>query len=341
MRHEREGGGFTLVELLVVIGIIAVLIGVLLPALGKARESANVVKCQSNLRSIGQGFSIYLSENKQTYPAAYLYNIGDGAPAARAGGTAINRARGYTHWSWYIYNTGKSRSADGASTKGIGEGAFTCPSLVDGGLPPTNPRPEDLVGGQVRDPTTAADVNDNQIRRLAYTVNEAVCPRNKFSEDVEGWGGGLTNQYVRASRIRKAAETILATEFTADGRIVSAGSEGGSIDGLIKSHRPVHAFRNISTGSYDLTSPLTINPNIRTYFEFAPPPPSPPLADENRLAWIGRNHGRGKDAKTNFLYCDGHAETKRIEETLRRPNWQWGTRIYSLKNEPGVQDVNP
>jgi prepilin-type N-terminal cleavage/methylation domain-containing protein/prepilin-type processing-associated H-X9-DG protein len=335
MRIKRPRG-FTLVELLVVIGIIAVLIGVLLPALGKARESANVVKCQANLRSIGQGFSIYLAENKQTYPPAYLYNVGAGAPAARQGGTAINRTLGYTHWSWYIYSTGKSRR-DGETSIGVGEGAFTCPSLTEGGLPPTNPRPEDMMPGQVRDPSTGANVVDSQVRRLAYTVNEVICPRNKFSEDVEGHLGGLSNQYVRASRIKKTADVILATEFGADWRIVS----DGGLDNVVKSHRPVHALRNISTGSYDLTSPLTINPNIREYFEFAPPPPFPPLADENRLGWIGRNHGKGKQAKTNFLYCDGHVEAKTIEQTLTRPNWQWGTRIYSLKNEPGIRDVNP
>jgi prepilin-type N-terminal cleavage/methylation domain-containing protein len=65
---------FTLVELLVVIGIIAVLISVLLPALGKARESANAIKCAANLRSIGQGLLIYAAENKSTFPAAYYYN---------------------------------------------------------------------------------------------------------------------------------------------------------------------------------------------------------------------------------------------------------------------------
>jgi prepilin-type N-terminal cleavage/methylation domain-containing protein/prepilin-type processing-associated H-X9-DG protein len=64
----RSGRAFTLVELLVVIGIIGLLLSILLPSLNKAQEASRRVKCASNLRQIGQAFVVYGNENRGSYP---------------------------------------------------------------------------------------------------------------------------------------------------------------------------------------------------------------------------------------------------------------------------------
>src|SRR5690349_12940905 len=69
-RHIARRSAFTLVELLVVIGIIAILISILLPSLSRARAAANGVQCMANRRPIGQAMVMYYGEDKGFIPGA-------------------------------------------------------------------------------------------------------------------------------------------------------------------------------------------------------------------------------------------------------------------------------
>jgi prepilin-type N-terminal cleavage/methylation domain-containing protein/prepilin-type processing-associated H-X9-DG protein len=328
---------FTLVELLVVIGIIALLISILLPVLGKARESANTVKCAANLRSVGQGLATYVAEFRQTYPAAYMYV---GQAVRKGDGGVDDDSRGYVHWSSYLFKGKIGANDDPALYQSTtGWEMFQCPSIDRGGLPPTNTIADNLEGEQKND---AGSVIDQQAPRCAYTVNEAICPRNKF---YIGFQGAVRYyQFVRAGNIRRAAETVLATELPQNWKVVSAEGRVDPGTTVCKSHRPVHGFTGVSGGlDMEKIAPNAFGsaPKIRRCAPTDLAPEGAIQGGDTRLNWVGRNHGKkgsaGRDdRKSNFLYADGHVETKQVADTLLP--FQWGDIFYSLVPGEDIQN---
>jgi prepilin-type N-terminal cleavage/methylation domain-containing protein len=91
MTNARGRAGFTLIELLVVVAVIAILIGVLLPALGAARRGALATQNMSNLRQIGQGTGLYLNQH-EAYFAHKLPSSQVHEPSGRPG----------ARWQWAV-----------------------------------------------------------------------------------------------------------------------------------------------------------------------------------------------------------------------------------------------
>jgi prepilin-type N-terminal cleavage/methylation domain-containing protein/prepilin-type processing-associated H-X9-DG protein len=126
-QHKAVFRGFTLVELLVVIGIIALLISMLLPALGRARAQANSVKCASNLRQMGMAAAIYAAEQKNMIPPPFLTSTATTHPNL----SADTRAWYQKNWQSRIHVYMSKLTVDQAQAAGIkanDNSVFMCPS---------------------------------------------------------------------------------------------------------------------------------------------------------------------------------------------------------------------
>jgi prepilin-type N-terminal cleavage/methylation domain-containing protein/prepilin-type processing-associated H-X9-DG protein len=305
--------GFSIIELLVVIGILGVLIALLLPTLSGARRDANAIACGANLRSIAQGLGVYEVDNNGCIPSSYSYT----------GQTVVNgqqtfSALGYHHWSYFIYKSGLAPSS-----------AFMCPELNQGGLPPTNTTSDNLLPGQMVELSGAID---EQTPRLAYTLNEALSPRNKFTLGFQG--AKRVYQFVRAASVPNSSGTILATEWADNAaRFAAIGSSF-----YVYSHRPVHGFVGLD-GTLDMYALSQSVPYRRVTAADLDPDPGAASSSTTRLDWVGRNHGRKTgypdERRSNFLYLDGHVECKTIYETLQP--FEWGEKFFTLSPNDDLQ----
>jgi prepilin-type processing-associated H-X9-DG protein/prepilin-type N-terminal cleavage/methylation domain-containing protein len=203
-RNNRRGrrAAFTLVELLVVIGIIAILIALLMPAIARARENALRVKCAANLRSIGQGMALYV----QQYGSYPCFSV------------TSNNGRSYAIWPTRL-----------RAFAGVHQSVFHCP-VQDNQFewPIDDARP----GDRATDPYTRYGYEDGErmldaagaLFSYGYNANGTGDSSFPLAEQRGlGWMLNLSNPSdprsgeLRATRVKVASEMIAVADSSADG----------------------------------------------------------------------------------------------------------------------------
>ncbi|HTL31418.1 MAG TPA: type II secretion system protein [Tepidisphaeraceae bacterium] len=265
---------FTLVELLVVIAIIAVLISILLPALGAARAQAQTAQCLSNLRQIGQGMAMYTSDYKGAVCPAVIQRVNAaGNPQA---------VRGDENWATLMVVRGYIKQADqlgllgnGGSPPGedawqnvfsAGNTVFRCPT---GG---------ETAGGP--NPTSAYDFKSNSgfWRRQSFLYYGAGAVSQGTAPIVDTWYA--TNSIVPGN-YNAAASTTDQNPFP----MRSFGHNNGKIYGA----------------NWTKVTQIRKSADMAMIFDG--------YRNHNLNGWnISPRHGRKKGQEVvNFLFADGHS----------------------------------
>jgi prepilin-type N-terminal cleavage/methylation domain-containing protein/prepilin-type processing-associated H-X9-DG protein len=271
--------GFTLVELLVVIGIIALLISILLPALQDARRRAATVKCAAHLREIGNGFQLYVHEHKGWMPPARYM----GAPYNIDGFTYTSVP---PYWPSFIARF-VSNSQQGVASGTDANAAVHARNSVLWGCPSFQGYASNTTGG-VNRVQTGYGMNRWPTFDYGYPATAFPSLSEQTWIDVDGAGNIVRGRWFRLTQWTRPSERALITDscfWTAES---NPAPEGDAFP------PPQPNFNNIDTYS---------GPNqtmVDVYRHGKVPSGQGPNAN---------TYPRGGKPAYNILYVDGHVVT--------------------------------
>lgn len=280
---------FTLVELLTVIGIIALLIGVLLPVLNKARASANCLACQANLHQIGQALQIYLVNSKGVLPFGYwdgTFNVLTGRDTGFNGNTAAD-------WS-VLLQSALSASNNYNSVTPVGVNSKAHAIFLD---------PEAPQG---------ASTNTLNLELVQYATHPRLMPAMPQDDKLKesSLGGQFYLQPYNSSHIKRASEIMLIFDAT----LVTLVGGGWSVHDdpvaqTLDNGRLVHD--TYLTDQYDLASEtMTPSDPIDMNVGSAGPLNADTLADSQNVRFRHL-----KDSVCNALMADMHVQSFHFQLT--------------------------
>lgn len=260
---------FTLVELLVVIGIIALLMSILFPVIGRVRKQGDATKCASNLRGMAQAWHMYASQYKVSVPGRLDKSRGEQSIYGLVDGSETYRPR------WYelvggmvgkVANKRPQRYEDDTWT--ISDEWFLCPTVPEW-------------------------INS---RNYPYGYNFQFLGNTRPKGDRTNWTARQWVNYpVQASRIRAAAETVMAADSM----------------GTAASKSPRHRMGYYVDGTKDQDA-------VGNKGYLLDPPRLTADSDRADAELDRATYRSGPDArhmgKVNVAFCDGHVSLMTVQE---------------------------